>query len=146
MILSRNGQLDKIPLRTMDSSTNPNRLAALHDDIPFSRPSSPGAQSTPHKLGFCGIGSMGYFMARNLATHRNSRPEGAPPLLIYNRTRSKAEKLLEELGPSKICIADGPEQIARECDIIITNMANDTAVKSIYARFKEALNVSDWCL
>ena len=86
---------------------------------------------------------MGYFMARNLANHRNSHPQGAPPLLVYNRTREKAERLLKELGPNKIRIADNPEQLARECNVIITNLGNDTVVKSVYARFKEALNVSN---
>ena len=126
----------------MEPNTTLNRLAATLHDIPYSRPSSPGVQSAPHQIGFLGLGAMGYFMARNLANHRNSHPQGAPPLLVYNRTREKAERLLKELGPNKIRIPDNPEQLARECNVIITNLGNDTVVKSVYARFKEALNVS----
>ena len=85
---------------------------------------------------------MGYLMARNLANHSHSRPHGAEPLYVYNRTRAKSEKLLKELGPEKVRIADSAMAIARECDVIITSLGSDNAVKSIYEQFKQALSVS----
>lgn len=110
-----------------------------HANIPFSRPSTPTTRAPV--LGFCGLGAMGYPMARNLATHQHSHPQGASPLVVYNRTHSKAEKLLEELGGNKIKIAESPAQLARECDIILTSLGSDAVVKSTYQEFAEALKV-----
>ena len=90
---------------------------------------------------------MGYLMARNLANHHyktttehQRQPE---PIYIYNRTRAKSEKLLSELGGDKVKIADSAIQLAKECDVIITSLGSDAAVRSIYAQFKQALSVSD---
>ncbi|KAG1908364.1 NAD(P)-binding protein [Suillus fuscotomentosus] len=76
---------------------------ALHaGTIPFSRPPTPGVH--PLQIGFCGLGAMGYLMARNLA---NS--------LILNRLSSFADTL---------------DQLATECDVIFTCLANDAVVIS----------------
>lgn len=109
--------------------------------VPFSRPSSPKPGSIGPQIGFVGLGNMGSIMARNLATHNESHPPGSPPLLIWNRTRSKAELLANELGPGHVKIAENPGQIAAECDIIITNLANDKVVRSVYVQFAAALKV-----
>ena len=110
--------------------------------IPFSRPQTPSGGHRPLHIGFCGLGAMGYLMARNLANHSHSRPHGSEPLYVYNRTRAKSEKLLNELGPDKIRIADNAMAVARECDVIITSLGSDDAVKSLYEQFKQALSVS----
>ena len=111
---------------------------AAGSQIPFSRPPTPHASSDPPRLGFCGLGAMGRPMARNLATHQRS---DALPVLVYNRTAAKAQALADELGPHKAAVAAGPEQIARECDIVVTNLGDDAAVMSIYQRFAAALKV-----
>jgi 3-hydroxyisobutyrate dehydrogenase-like beta-hydroxyacid dehydrogenase len=104
--------------------------------VPFSRPPTPGAH--PLQIGFCGLGAMGYFMARNLA---NSRKSHLSPVLVYNRSAAKSQKLLEEVGPSVVKVADTLEQLATECDVILTNLANDAVVSSIYNDFAKALAV-----
>lgn len=106
-------------------------------DLPFSRP------QTPHKdlvVGFCGLGAMGYFMARNLASHLASSAHSSP-LRVWNRTRSKSEQLAQEVGASKVKISEKPEDLALECDVIITNLANDEVVKHVYEQFASALKV-----
>ena len=81
-------------------------------------------------------------MARNLAIHKNSHQIESPPLLVYNRTVSKSEKLANELGgEGKIRIAQSAAELAVECDIIITNLANDDVVKAVYEEFSDALTV-----
>lgn len=113
--------------------------AHAHDN-PFSRP------QTPHvgiQIGFCGLGAMGYPMAKNMATRPISHPAAASPILIWNRSRAKSERLLKELGEHKIKIAESPEEVARECDMIFTNLANDTVVKDIFLLFAKALEVRD---
>ncbi|KAG1766407.1 NAD(P)-binding protein [Suillus occidentalis] len=100
---------------------------ALHaGTIPFSRPPTPGLH--PLQIGFCGLGAMGYFMARNLA---NSRKSQSPPLL--------SQKLLAELGASAVKVADTLGQLATECDVIFTCLVNDEVVTSVYNEFAKAL-------
>ncbi|OAX40889.1 NAD(P)-binding protein [Rhizopogon vinicolor AM-OR11-026] len=102
--------------------------------VPFSRPSTPGTH--PLQIGFCGLGAMGYFMARNLASSRKSH---WLPVLVYNRSVAKSQKLLAEVGASAVKVADTLEQVATECDVIFTNLANDAVVSSIYNEFAKAL-------
>lgn len=109
------------------------------DPIPFSRPTTPGLH--PLKIGWYGLGAMGYFMARNIATSRQSQ-SNTTPVLLYNRTLSKAQKLADQLGPSVAEVASSPAQLATECDVIFTNLANDAAVQSVYNEFAKALSVS----
>lgn len=84
---------------------------------------------------------MGFFMARNLAKNRPQSVTPLPPTLVWNRTKSRAEDLVKEVGDDKAQIAKDPEEVARECDIIFTNLANDDVVKEIYLRFAQALEV-----
>lgn len=114
----------------------------VYPDLPYSRPSSPSLHQ--HQLGFVGLGAMGYLMARNLARSRHSHPLGSPPLLVYNRTKGKSEALLNELGPERVRVAESVEQLATECDIIITSLSNDEAIKLVYQAFSQALQVRLW--
>ncbi len=105
---------------------------------PFSRPQTPHHS---YQIGFIGLGAMGYFMARNLANYRPPSIIPPSPILVYNRTKSKSEKLVEEVGDDKARIAENPREIAQECDFIFTNLANDDVVKDVYLPFAEALKV-----
>ncbi|KAF8079004.1 NAD-P-binding protein [Lyophyllum atratum] len=109
-------------------------LSPKQDAVPYSRPETPDSHAA-QKIGFVGLGSMGYLMAQNLANHRAS----LTPLLVWNRTIEKAERLLNTLGKDKIRVAQDLAQVASECDVIITNLANDAVVKSVYETFAEAL-------
>lgn len=80
-------------------------------------------------------------MAKNLANHHNDHIHLAGPLLVWNRSVAKSESLFAELGQDKIRIAQSLEQIATECDVIITNLASDEVVKSIYQQFSQTLKV-----
>lgn len=112
---------------------------AKSHDVPYSRPGTPGS-GPPLQLGFVGLGAMGFLMARNLAAHRGQTP-GALPLLVWNRTVRKSEKLVKLLGEDKIRIAQSLEQIATESDVIFTNLASDEVVKSVFEQFNKALKV-----
>jgi 3-hydroxyisobutyrate dehydrogenase-like beta-hydroxyacid dehydrogenase len=108
--------------------------------IPFSRPATP--QTQPLQIGIYGLGNIGYLMARNLAVYRASHPVPSPPLLVYNRTVSKSENLVKEAGgAANVRIAQSAAQLVNECDVIITNLANDAVVKSVYTEFSKALTV-----
>lgn len=92
------------------------------------------------RIGFVGLGAMGRFMARNLARHIHSI--GLPSLTVYNRTRSKCEDLQKDVGIDSISVANSLGEVARSCDVIMTNLANDSVVKAVYSEFKQALTVS----
>lgn len=133
--------LNLIVRPSSDMSASP-QIAALRanpDFVPYSRPPTPHTHAL--QIGFVGLGAMGYIMAKNLATNRASHPADSPPVLVWNRTAEKAEKLQREIGEDKIRVAQSPGQVASECDVIITSMASDAVVKSIYEQYANALEV-----
>lgn len=62
-----------------------------------------------------------------------------PKVRIWNRTRSKAESLLDEAYCE---FASSLEEISRTCDIVQTCLTNDEVALSIYRTFFTAENVS----
>jgi ornithine cyclodeaminase/alanine dehydrogenase-like protein (mu-crystallin family) len=110
----------------------------LVNDLPYSRPPTPAHQG-PIQVGWIGLGAMGYLMARNLANHRASHPEHQPPLLVWNRSKEKSEKLLHELGEAKVAIAQTAVDVAIKCDIIISSLSGDAIVKSVFKENVAAL-------
>jgi len=113
----------------------------LQSAVPYSRPQTPADGHPIQQIGFVGLGSMGYAMAQNLANHRASHLGNSSPVLVWNRSSAKSQKLLEALGREKVRVATDLAQIALECDIIITNLANDAAVKSVYEQIAATLTV-----
>ncbi|KAF7307591.1 NAD(P)-binding protein [Mycena indigotica] len=108
--------------------------------VPYSRPTTPGASPTvPIQIGFVGLGAIGGVMAKNLANYRATHSHNAAPILVWNRTAAKADALLKELGANKIRVTNSLEQIATECDVIITALANDEVVREIYEKFVATL-------
>jgi 3-hydroxyisobutyrate dehydrogenase-like beta-hydroxyacid dehydrogenase len=72
------------------------------------------------KISFIGLGSMGLPMARNLFSAGHD-------LTIYNRTRSRAD----ELGRQGARVAASPREAAQGADILITMLADDSAVEGV---------------
>jgi len=70
------------------------------------------------KIGFIGLGIMGSRMAANLQKH-------GYPLVVFNRTRAKAEPLL---GPCGI-FSDSPAKLAEQVDVLFTMLAHPDAVE-----------------
>lgn len=82
-------------------------------------------------------------MARNLATRGPQNLHGLPPPMLWNRTPSKAHDLAKEVGNGLAVVAESIEELVKECDIIITNLANDDVSRAIYQQFAEVLQVPD---
>src|SRR5712664_3656115 len=72
----------------------------------------------PMKIGFIGLGIMGSRMAANLQKHGHS-------LVVFNRSREKAEPLIAE-GATW---ADPPAALARQVEVIFTMLAHPDAVQ-----------------
>jgi 3-hydroxyisobutyrate dehydrogenase-like beta-hydroxyacid dehydrogenase len=72
------------------------------------------------KIGFIGLGNMGIAMARNLI-------KAGHTLMVYNRTRGRAEELQAE-GAN---IATTPAQAAAGAEALVTMLANDAALRAV---------------
>ena len=73
-------------------------------------------------------------MATNLAKGlRESMDPKLPPLLIYNRTASKAQKLAEELK-DMVEVVDSVEEIGKRAQYVFTSLSNDQAAEEVYRK------------
>ncbi len=72
------------------------------------------------RVGFIGLGNMGLPMAKNIL-------KAGFPLSAYNRTKEKAAPLLERGGKW----AASPAELAAQCDILVSMVANDDALNEI---------------
>jgi 3-hydroxyisobutyrate dehydrogenase len=74
------------------------------------------------KIGFIGLGNMGNPMVKNLV-------KAGFEVTVYNRTKEKALALQAE---TEVKVADKPQDLAAEVDVIISMLSNDAAVKEVY--------------
>jgi 3-hydroxyisobutyrate dehydrogenase-like beta-hydroxyacid dehydrogenase len=72
------------------------------------------------RIGFIGLGNMGYPMARTLLRAGHA-------LTVYNRTTSRAEALQAEGAR----VAYSPVAAARDADVLITMVADDEALEQV---------------
>ena len=72
------------------------------------------------RVGFIGLGNMGIPMAQNIL-------KKGFPLCVYNRTKDKAAPLLEQGAEW----AESPAELAGQCDIVVSMVANDGALSEI---------------
>jgi len=72
------------------------------------------------KIGFIGLGLMGIRMANNLIEKGND-------LIVYNRTKYKAEPLIKKGAK----IAGSPSELAKEANIIFTMISDPPSVEEI---------------
>ena len=72
------------------------------------------------KIGFIGTGVMGAPMARNLL-------KAGYKLTVYNRTKAKAEKLIEQGA----AWAESPAKVAENSDVVITCVSNTPDVRQV---------------
>lgn len=73
------------------------------------------------KLGWIGLGNMGNPMVKNLI---NANFE----LVVFNRTKEKESELVQAGAKS----ANSPQQLLEICDIVITMLSDDEAVKAVF--------------
>src|SRR5262249_53105740 len=85
------------------------------------------------RIGFVGLGQMGDGMARRLIDAEND-------LIVYNRTRSRAEALI----PLGAQVADGVRDATTDVDVLITMLSDDHAVEEIVFSPGDALQSLPW--
>ncbi len=73
------------------------------------------------KIGWIGLGNMGNPMVKNLL-------KAEFEVTVFNRTRNKEKELIELGASSAITI----QELIKTCDIVITMLSNDAAVKEVF--------------
>ena len=74
-----------------------------------------------YRVGFIGLGVMGYHIAGYLA-------KAGHTMAVYNRTASKAERWLAEFGG--VC-ATTPKALAADCDFVFSCVGNDDDLRAV---------------
>lgn len=77
---------------------------------------------TDLRVGFIGLGRMGYPMATNIAA-------AGFPVTVWNRTVSKSERLAAETGAG---VAGSPAALAARVDVLITMVADGPVLADLY--------------
>ncbi|KAF2973464.1 hypothetical protein GQX73_g18 [Xylaria multiplex] len=77
------------------------------------------------QLMWIGLGNMGRGMCTNLVQKGNLEK----PLILYNRTKKRADDLAASLPAGKTEVVESIEEGIRKADIIFTIVSNDAAVK-----------------
>ena len=85
-----------------------------------------GLSSSGPRLAWIGLGNMGRGMIKNIV----EKGKYTSPLLIYNRTTSRAEKLASTLPSDKVKVSTSIEECVKESDIIFTCVGDDAAITS----------------
>lgn len=70
-------------------------------------------------IGVIGLGNMGYAIAKRLTTQGET-------LTVWNRSIEKAK------GLDGVSIAATPQEVAQSCDVIVSVLANDSAIQAVY--------------
>ncbi|KAG0013377.1 hypothetical protein BGZ81_001053 [Podila clonocystis] len=78
------------------------------------------------RIGWIGLGEMGYRMAGNLQRYLVSR---SLSMTVWNRTPAKSAKMHQKHG---VRVAKSLEDLVAQSNIIFTSLSNDTAVEEIY--------------
>lgn len=76
------------------------------------------------KVGFIGLGTMGAYMAANLARHLEASNHG---LVVYDVRRAAAEPLLAKGAQW----ADSPRQLAQACDVVFLSLPGPKEVEAV---------------
>jgi 3-hydroxyisobutyrate dehydrogenase-like beta-hydroxyacid dehydrogenase len=77
------------------------------------------------QIAYIGLGNIGRGMSTNLVAKGNLDED--KPLILYNRTISRAEALAEKLGRSKAKVAATVAEAVSMADIIFICLASDKA-------------------
>jgi 3-hydroxyisobutyrate dehydrogenase-like beta-hydroxyacid dehydrogenase len=83
------------------------------------------------RVGFIGLGEMGLPMAQNIM-------KAGFTLSVFNRTKEKATTLIEQ----GVKWLPSPAELATQCDILVSMVSNDEALKEIVEGPKGFLNSS----
>jgi 3-hydroxyisobutyrate dehydrogenase-like beta-hydroxyacid dehydrogenase len=76
------------------------------------------------RLAWIGLGNMGRGMCKNLVEKGNL----SSPLILYNRTQARSDKLSSQLDDGKTKVATSIAEVVKGSDIIFTCVGDDAAI------------------
>ncbi len=94
--------------------------------LKFITPKSISTKKRKNKIGFIGLGTMGFPMAGHLA-------HAGYEIIVFNRTPSKSEKFKKIFSNYKVFVANSLKDVSKFSDIIISCVSNDLDVENITA-------------
>ncbi len=74
------------------------------------------------RIGFAGLGRMGWPMAANLATSNHE-------LVVWNRSQEKSRSFAQQ---NNVAYVDVPCLLTSQCDVVITMLADDQASETVH--------------
>lgn len=74
------------------------------------------------RIGFLGLGRMGWPMAANLARSNNE-------VVVWNRSEEKSRSFAQQ---HNVAYADLPCELTSQCDVIVTMLADDQASETVH--------------
>ncbi|KXT05020.1 hypothetical protein AC578_10323 [Pseudocercospora eumusae] len=77
------------------------------------------------RLSWIGLGNMGRGMVKNIV----EKGEYSGPVIVYNRTAARTEKLVSTLPEGKAKVVTSIADAVKEADIIFTCVSNDAAIE-----------------
>ena len=83
-----------------------------------------GGSSGSPRIAWIGLGNMGRGMVKNLA----EKGTYTSPLILFNRTAARAEKLSSSLPSGKTKVVTSIEDAVKEADVIFTCVGDDKAI------------------
>lgn len=83
------------------------------------------ASANVPRLGWIGLGNMGRGMVKNLV----EKGKYSGPVIVYNRTYARTEKLVSTLEAGKAKAVSSIEDVVKNSDIIFLCVANDAALE-----------------
>ena len=100
------------------------------DNSSIGRSDHPGSGGSAPRVGFIGLGNMGWPMAGHIAA-------AGMPLRVHNRTRSVAEAFVEHLGAAGggagVQICETPAEVAAGSDAVLSIVSDDAAATEVFA-------------
>ncbi|KAH0251777.1 hypothetical protein KCU71_g23171, partial [Aureobasidium melanogenum] len=77
------------------------------------------------QIAWIGLGNMGRGMVKNLVEKGNL----SNPIILFNRTQARADKLASSLGSGKAKVVSSIEEAVNASDIIFTCVGDDKAIE-----------------
>jgi 3-hydroxyisobutyrate dehydrogenase-like beta-hydroxyacid dehydrogenase len=86
------------------------------------------------KVGFCGLGNMGFGMASRIQTWLSTQDQYHSSLIVWNRTKKD--------GPAGSTVVDDVAEIAKTCSLVFSSLRDDTALEEVVGAFLKGVDKS----
>lgn len=86
---------------------------------------------TSSGIGFVGIGIMGEGMAARLLEGKIAGTD-EKPLIIWNRTKAKAEEFASKYSSYKVIVKDTAKEVVQDCDVTYSMLSTPEASQQVF--------------